>query len=447
MSEDSERSFDEKDYRIILGAGTKEALFAAKRAFGAFGFRANFNMIADRAISLEYPQGDDFLPLRTLHHARHIGAFLDGARTQLPALHSVMTSSAYGVSGHIDRAGSSLTSSQLVFEMLRAVGGGDRFRAAGLAMELASRGKTELLMETLRDEGSRRYAYAPSPLLVLNAVMCALLGREITESAARISACAVTDHGISADALNARRALRHADVSIDRAAENDHFTDNVADTRVTVAIRSGIPEMALQVIADELRKGVSARHILNTVCIEALLGSAVSAKKSTYEFAVQNSSSLLEWMASCGLTKAADIIEMMAIASHLSQIYSPGGADSDARSVSSTCSFKEAVSLFENGNPRELISSVSPESSGADIERISKYVAGLSVNCDQAGLYSEAMCHCSSSILSGVSLESRTGQAYALRECLSYLSALKIRGAECRDTVDSIIRTGSKTPE
>ncbi|MBX8637402.1 MAG: hypothetical protein KIY11_03455 [Thermoplasmata archaeon] len=439
MSEDKEFPLDEKEYKSILNAGGRKALIAARHAFARFGFRSNFMMVTDSLFSLEYPQGDSFSPVRTIHHSKHINSHLTGINTQLPILHAVMMSSGRSVSTTAGRAGSSLTSTQLVFEMLRAIDDGGRNRACSLAMELASRGKYELLVDTLREETVRRYSYSFTPSILLNAIRCIVSGNGFTEGAARVAASAVTGAGISPDAVNATKALKYAGVSTDRAAENDHFPDGDIDQRVAASIRSGIPEMALRVIADELNKGVSPRCILNTICLEALLNSAGSEKKSTYEFIVQNSSSIIESIVSSGVVKSADIIEMMTIASHLSQIYTARDTASPVTENSRQWSVDEAVSMFENGDPSALIGILYSKGGDSEFTRISTYVAELVVTCDQTGLYSESLCHCSSSMLCGSLLDSSASRAASLRECVSYLSALRKRGAECNNTVSSTV--------
>ena len=126
MAEDSEDQFDEDDYRTVLRTGGRRALVAANEAFGKLGFKANFTMVASSVLSLEYPPGDRFSPVRILHHSKHINTFLKGRETQLPVLHSVMLSSGYETPAAVESTGASLTSTQLVFELLKAIDAGVR---------------------------------------------------------------------------------------------------------------------------------------------------------------------------------------------------------------------------------------------------------------------------------------------------------------------------------
>ena len=447
MAEDSENQFDEDDYRTVLRTGGRKALVAANQAFGKLGFKANFTMVANSVLSLEYPPGDRFSPVRILHHSRHINTFLKGRETQLPILHSVMMSSGYETPAAVESTGASLTSTQLVFELLKAIDAGVRDRACGLASELASRGKDELLMDTLRDEAVRRYSYSFPPSLLLNAIRCMLSGKGVTEAAARVAVSAVTSSPFSPDASSVIKALKYAGISAGKVAENDYVPDDGPNLRVAESIRSGIPEMTLRVIADELRKGISARHILDAVCLEALLNSYGSVKKSVYEFAVQNSSSLLESALSSDSLKAVDIMEMMTVASHLSQIYSAPAADQQTRDDVTTYEFEETAALFENGDSSALLTLISRGPGDSGVMRASNYIAKRAVSCDQTGLYSESLCHCSSSILAGSLLDSRVGNMASLRESVSYLSALKMHGARCQDTVSSLVQRETGIPE
>jgi hypothetical protein len=447
MTEDSDQVFDERDYRTILAAGGSKALPAAKRAFGLFGFKSNFTMIVEHAMSLDYPAGDRFLPIRALHHSKHIKSFLGGQYTQLPILHSVMVSSGYGIARTIESSGSSLTSAQLVFETLNAIDTGAAARACSLAMQLALRGQDELLMDSLRDEAARRYSYSFPPSLAWNSVRCILSGSRLTENAARVLAASVASADISSDAIGAKKALQYAGISPEKAAENDFFTDSSVNKRTVISIRSGVPELTLRVIAEELRNGVSARHIIDTICLESLVSSMHSERKFTHEFLIQNSSSLLESIVSAGSVRPADVMEMMAIAAHLTQIYVSPPDRTTFHGREGTESLEGAFLEMEKGNSIPFIGIISGAKRTSDCDAASKFIAKLSVGCDQKNLYSESMCHCSSSLLAGTLLDSLDGKVRALCECASYLSSLKKRGAECTDAVSSIIRGDSTASE
>ena len=447
MTEDSGQAFDERDYRTILTAGGSRALFAAKQAFGLFGFKANLAIIAEHALSLDYQAGDRFLPIRVLHHSKHIKSLLAGKYTQLPILHSVMVSSGYGVARMTEGGGSSLTSAQLVFEMLSAIDTGARARACGLAMQLAQRGQDELLMDSLRDESARRYSHSFPPSLAWNSIRCILSGSRLTENAARVLAAALTGTDVSSVAISAKKALQYAGISPEKAAENDFFTDSGVNKRTVISIRGGVPELTLRVIAEELRNGVSARHILDTICLESLVSSMHSDRKFTHEFLIQNSSSLLESVVSAGSARPADITEMMAIAAHLTQIYVSSSGKTTFHGREGTGGLEGAFLEMDKGNSLPLIGILSGAKRTSDCDAASRYIAKLSVSCDQKNLYSESVCHCSSSLLSGTHLGSMNGTVQALCECASYLSSLKKRSAVCTDAVSSIIRSDSTASE
>jgi hypothetical protein len=415
-------NFDERSYTAALSLNEEEAVSAALLAFSEFGFWQNFRIIAGRAVNLDYRTDENYLPVRIVHHSKHLNRFTSGRETQLPLLHAVSL-----MSGRTERRvkeprGGSLTDRQIIFELVSSLERNETGRAEGITVEIISRGMFEELMGALRDEAVRRYSYVFPAFNLWNAVRCIISDAPVYTGGSLSMLRCLSGSGVSNEYISVRRAIGRAELKLQAAMENSYIPDESVDAKIISALRCGVPELALRIILDMVSDGISLNHILSVAFREMLVQSQNSGRKSLFEFLIQNCASLIEVAISGSDRSEILVYELLLTVFHLTQISVPSAAKHP--SVEGYDDLNTSLSDIEGGTSERISSILRSKHNASVNDRIAEFLAMSSAKYDQLKNFSEAICHCSSVLTAGRVLGGDSVDDCALDECASYLSKL-----------------------
>ena len=419
-------NFDERHYSAALAVNGAEAVNAAILAFSELGYRQNFGIIAGRSVNLDYGISENYLPVRIVHHSRHLNRFISGRETQLPLLHAVSLMSGRTERKVKEARGGSLTDRQLIFELVSSLEKNETGRAEGIIVELVSRGMFEELMGVLRDEAVRRYSYMFPAFILWNAVRCIVSDVPAYEGGSLSLLRCLSASTVSDEYISVRKAIGRKELKLHNVLENSYVPDEKVDWKIILALRSGIPELALNMLLEKISDGMSQNHILPLVSRQILAQSLNSDRKALFEHLIQNCSSMIEVNISGNDRSEISVYELLLTASHLAQIsvahplQRPSSEGNDG--------LNDALLVIESALSEKTGSILPAKHNTLSNQRIAEFLVMASIKCDQLKNFSEALCHCSSVLSAGEVLGGGNVAKYAIDESADYLSKLFLIG-------------------
>ncbi len=430
--------FDEKNYRNLLLKGGDDAALNAVKGFSEFGFRKNQLVITELASTrLDYGKETTFAAIRYAHSSRHITRFLEGRRTWLPVLHTAHLFRFYHPRDVHDARGGSLTVSQLNMELLEAFDRGVWSRASGIAKEMALRGENELLLSAVRSEALRRLSSKTGAYTVWNAVRClASSDTELLSEAIDTAIVALSTGDISESYLAARKFMSAEHLVPEKLADGADLLDETEEGRLLEAVRSGIPEIAVQFVGKLLRKGISLQHLLKYVAIEALRQSFNSERKGLFDTQIESLGSILEANALESLVSAYTPLELLISVAETTSLAS--GRRFRRRS-GKVRTLEEATGMMEKGRSEQMLAHIDEARNMQEAEKIASALALSSLNCDPETVNDHLFVHCSASLYSGGFDSTLDALKIALMECADFISYSRSKRKTCVRNIVNLV--------
>lgn len=417
----SEDGFDERQYLRILTSGSEDALQSAVVAFSAFGYRKNMELIAETALSVcDYTGEKSYAALRCSHSSKHISQYLEGRKTWLPLLQTAALFRFYGKREDLELRGGSLTAKQLNLELLASFTRGEWSRGAGLAKEMAMRGENESLLSALRSEAVRRHSTKSFAYTVWNAVRCiAHSDSELLAESVADVVYAISNEDVTGGLTAARRYLSSANLNAEKLVESNDSVEESDRDKIVEAMRSGLPELAAQLVVRQLGRGSGLSDILEIVGIETLRQSFNTSSKEMFEVQLETIAAMTETNRTEEMLTSQTAVEVIIACMDTTSISS---SMTYRRRREKQISLQDAAELMEKGSAGDIISIVEAAKNKGETDKPLQYMVLSSLKCDPAGVSDHPFSHCSNSIYIGEAASDLEGRKSAITECADYVA-------------------------
>lgn len=437
-----EEEFDEALYNRVIVSGREDATATAAKAFSVLGFRKNQRLITGIALgSLDYSTERTFAALRCAHASRHISPVLPGRQSWLPLLHTVHIMRNYRQTGELqERRGGSLTSPQLHFELLECFDRGNWSRALGIAAEMVSRGDDDALLASLRSEATRRQSAGSNAYTVWNAMRCvAEHDSEILGQAVTTAIIALSGVEVSPSYAAARRYLAAERLNPEKLADNGEQPDEREEERLLEGIRSGLPEIVMQLLARELRQGIGPLPLLRLTGVESLNQSFNAPENRLFESHIESLSAVLEANSSQGQVSGRTVMELLI---ECIESTSLAGPVRYRRKKERTGKLERAAARIAKGSAADMIAHIDGLKNTFEIETATRLVILSSLRCDPDSTGDHPFVHCAASLNLGSNGTQPQGSKIALKECSDNIARLNRERKGCNNSIMNIIETG-----
>lgn len=366
--------FDEREYRKAVLQGGERALRAAASAPSVLGVKGSTRETLHAILELDYSKEYSCAAVRALHSSVHY-SIISGLDQRLPLLHAVFLSKFAERRKRETAIASSLTSSQLEFEFLRAVDREEWGRAASVAEQIAAR-EIDMLTDLFREVLARRQSVFGYGYSVFNALHCATRAEDMFPQGAVQAMLAPIAHSYASDEYRQIRTIASREkMDLERIAENSYLPDELEDRKLSEALRSGITEMLFTVLARQLKDGISVQHLRFLVSAEILRASHLSGASPQGILASESAASVME-LAPVPHSYL-DVLELFQLAAACTQMVF-------ARSYvrRNRLNLETALSKLERGDASFLAEIVRGSRSETELRAILERVCMLSFKCD-----------------------------------------------------------------